>query len=288
MARSSRTARRPRAGRRGRVDARELRARRDLRRGLVVSLAAHGGLVLLLAFAPSPPRPDLPPVVTVDLVAAVAPRRSRPAAPEAPEPAPAPAPAPTPAPPPEPAPPVQEKVILPEKPPPVPDEPEPEPEPRPEPPEPPPQRPEPRPELEYEDALAALRDELGESAPQPAEPGPAPEAPVAPEEGEAVEGAGGPGVQVPPEVLRWIRRTRAHVRSAFVTPPEFRDRRLRTCMSVFLTADGRVIGEPEVTRSSGDVYWDDNAVRAVMRASPLPTPPEEGDWPFCFSTEERR
>ena len=86
---------------------------------------------------------------------------------------------------------------------------------------------------------------------------------------------------------RWLRETRAHVQRAWITPREFLNRGLETHLSVRLAADGSVIGEPVIVRSSGDPYWDDNAVRALRRASPLPPPPEPGEWPFAFSPEER-
>ncbi len=91
-----------------------------------------------------------------------------------------------------------------------------------------------------------------------------------------------------PELLDWIRDTKRHVRRTYITPPEFLNRGLITCMEVLLTADGRVIGEPALLRSSGDPFWDDNAARAVARASPLPAPPADGEWIFCFPSEERQ
>ena len=48
----------------------------------------------------------------------------------------------------------------------------------------------------------------------------------------------------------------------------------------------RVLGEPVVRASSGDPHFDDNAVRAVIQASPLPAPPSSGDWPILFNPNE--
>ena len=59
-----------------------------------------------------------------------------------------------------------------------------------------------------------------------------------------------------------------------------------TEVSVRLAADGSVIGKPEVSRSSGLPQWDDNTIRAILRASPLPPPPEPGVWTFRFSPRE--
>ena len=60
----------------------------------------------------------------------------------------------------------------------------------------------------------------------------------------------------------------------------------RTLLLVTVMAAGRVLGEPEVRRSTGDPQFDDNAIRAVMGASPLPAPPSPGDWPFLFNPNE--
>ena len=66
----------------------------------------------------------------------------------------------------------------------------------------------------------------------------------------------------------------------------YRDSPLRTLLVVTVMADGRVLGEPVVRRSSGDPQFDDNAIRAVLGASPLPPPPTPGDWPFLFNPNE--
>ena len=41
-----------------------------------------------------------------------------------------------------------------------------------------------------------------------------------------------------------------------------------------------------VISSSGDPYFDDNAVRAVMMVSPLPPPPRAGVTVFVFRSED--
>jgi colicin import membrane protein len=144
-------------------------------------------------------------------------------------------------------------------------------------------------ELKYDDALAALRSEMGENAPQPQPPS----AP-ADREGSVVDDpvatAGEPqvggGAVMDPELAKWLIDTKRHVRSVWITPPEFLSLRISTQLQVRLGPGGDVIGSPVVVRSSGDPYWDDNAVRALMKASPLPAPPEAGEWPFVFSPEE--
>ena len=67
-------------------------------------------------------------------------------------------------------------------------------------------------------------------------------------------------------VERWVRR-RAHLKLR-------RD------------AAGNVIGEPRITRRSGNPWYDDGVTRAIRKASPLPAPPEAGRWPFIFMPED--
>ena len=90
-----------------------------------------------------------------------------------------------------------------------------------------------------------------------------------------------------PEEAAWMLATKRHIRSVWVTPPDFLNRGLSTELRVDLAADGAVIGEPEVVRSSGDPFADDNAVRALLKASPLPAPPQAGRRTFIFEPEER-
>jgi TonB family protein len=224
----------------------------------VGSLVGHGLLVLLLFFWPTSAPPALPAVVTVDLIAAV---------PNAPRPAPArPAPAPKPKP-------VQKKVVLPKKAPAL--KPKPRPVKRPAKVERPRRKP-PADELEYEDALDLLRKELGEERP-PDEPLEEPTVAAEPSQGTATAS---------PEWVAWQSAARRHVRARWVTPAEFLDRSLSTILTVQLSVDGRVVGAPKVLQSSGDPFWDDNTVRAIVSASPLPPPPSAGEWTFVFTPEE--
>jgi hypothetical protein len=224
--------------------------RLSFQRALMVSVLLHSAAVAVLAFAPEPVPLRQLEVVSVKLV-------SLPAIPSAEKRA-APVPAPA-----------QKKIILPKEAPAVVKK----------------RRPKPKP-LEYSDALAALRSELGEPTPVPlADPKPAlgaqSDVPSAPE-------APGQDAKLAPETIVWMRATKNHLRKVWVVPPEFMHRALRTDLLVALSVSGEVIGTPEIVRSSGDPYWDDNTIRALLRASPLPAPPEAGEWPFIFSPEEAR
>jgi TonB family protein len=224
---------------------------------LIGSFVAHAVFTMLLAFSPTPDAPLLPQVLRVNLVAALPP-----AAPKAlPAPA-APAPAPKP---------IPKQVVLPKRAPKaVPKKRVP----------PPPTR---RKPIAYEDALSQLRNELGEKTPpvvQPSESAPATET-AEPALAQST------GAKMDPDVEAWLIKTKRWVRSGYVTPDEFLNRQLATGVEVELTSEGAVVGTPRVVRSSGDPFFDDNAVRTVLRSDPLPAPPSSGTYTFVFTSEER-
>jgi colicin import membrane protein len=274
--------------------------RRHLRSAALVSLALHGVVFAALTVAPSPSMPPLPEVLSVELVAAPPGPARPPAAGPKPKPAPRadPPPAPAPAPPPPPPPkaqvevlpeqaPVRVEKVVPPEPKPAPDPPKPKPAPKVEPKPRPAPRPEPAPELSYEEAMASLDDEIGVDETSELL---APPTEKRPERSDAADStAGGPeqasGTFVSPELAAWSRATRRRIQSVWVTPPSFRGRGLVTHLEIQLAASGEVLGEPRVVRSSGDPYFDDNAVRAVLRASPLPPPPKPGAQDFLFRSE---
>lgn len=222
--------------------------RRDFRRTLIFSTVGHALLLLgLVVSAPAKRGVVLPSVITVDLVAA----RAAPG-PAAPPAAPKPKP---------------KQVVLPEKPR------TPEPKPR--------QRKEvvleqkPKEEKSLDDLLAQFREQSGEPKPEP---------PAAAE--EVVARAPAAGLPVSADVLTWVREAKIRVMEAWVVPPGFRLQWLQTEVLVTLGASGDVIGTPRVVRRSGNLFYDDGVVRGIQKASPLPPPPEPGDWTFIFASDE--
>jgi colicin import membrane protein len=236
--------------------------RAEFRRLLVASAVAHLALAAVFAYSPesriSVPRG----VVAVELVAAA------PGAPPTTRAAPAPAP---------PKPVKTKKVVLPAEPT--------TPKPKPKPAKPvvvakvePAVKPAPAPEKDYEDVLAQLRAETGESAPT----SDAPAAATA-----AIGPIGSPdGVAISPEVAAWLKRAKIHVRKNWVVPPGFRTQILEAQVEVDLGTDGQVRGTPRVTKASGNPWYDEGVVRAVQKSSPLPAPPEAGKWTFVFLPED--
>jgi len=268
--------------------------RRRLRTSMFVSLAIHG--IVLAIFAASPPNPvaPTPEYLSVDLVAAAP--VARPAAPvpapSAPAPAPAPEAAPSPPPPVAPAPPIAAAPVqvLPEetpgkireapKPPPAPPKVVAKVEPKP---APPPRR---RREkaVSYEDAMAALADELGvdDSAPLVEAPTPAAET-------TSVEtgGTASKGLEVSPEQLAWDRQVTQQISKRFVNIPRYRGRGLVTQVEVDVRADGSLGGSARLIRTSGDLDFDRAATSAIQLAAPLPPPPEPGKRRLNLTSEAR-
>jgi outer membrane biosynthesis protein TonB len=250
--------------------------RKQFRRLLLVSLLAHGALCLFLGFSPRGEVVMPKGVIAVELVSVPAPAAPRPAPAAAPAPKPAePAPAPPP-PPPEP-----KQIVLPKETAPPPPEPKPAAEPKPKP------KPEPvaKPESErdYADVLSDLRSQVPDE-PMVATPSEAPAAAQAPAQTAAI---GSPtGSPVPPEFLAWERRARIHIRQNWVVPPSFRNQPLRTSIQVELDASGGVVGEPRIVGRSGNPWYDEGVVRSIQKASPLPPPPEAGEWSFVFVADE--
>ncbi len=119
----------------------------------------------------------------------------------------------------------------------------------------------------------------------PAPPAPA-EAPV-----DTALATGGPpsqgsGEAVSPEVLAWHARVRQRMKGIWIVPPGFRTQSLLTRVIVTLDATGNIVGNPKIVQKSGNPWYDDSVVRGLAKASPLPPPPEAGDWPMNFKPED--
>jgi len=241
----------------------EAERQRQFRRFVGVSAVFH--VLFALAFWIGPIRrsgPALPAVVRVNLVEAL-------------DSAPAARPAPTALPKPPPPPPPVAKKVLPKQPAPLP-KPKPavaKPKPKEAKPEPKPK--EPAPEQELDDVLAQLRKESGETAPKPLEQV------AAPMGGPA----GGPGIVVDAETARWMREVKIHVTRAWILAPGFRTEALVTIVEVELSPTGDVLGT-ETRQSSGNPWYDESVERAIQKASPVPAPPEAGEWQFTFDSRD--
>jgi TonB family protein len=244
----------------------EATRRREFRRMVVVSGVAHIGAVVLAMALPAPAAVRPAGVITVDLVAAP------PSAGRRPAPAPAPAPEP-PAVRPKPKP---KQTVLPKKPTDRASKPKPKPK------KPSPRRevflePEAKQEKSLEELMAEMRGESGEPTPEPVE--------TAKTAAPSAAASSGPGQPVSPQMRDWIRRTKVHVQRSWVVAPGFRMQDLETHVIVDLDAAGNVRGT-EIARRSGNPWYDESVVRGIQKASPLPPPPEAGDWPFVFAPED--
>jgi len=241
---------------------------RQFRRFVGFSAVAHALLALLFWIGPIRTSHEALPVVErVELVEAMPSARIAKPKPVAPVAKPKP-------PPPPPPPPPEDVKVLPKEPAPLP-KPVVKPKPVEKPPEPKAET-KPEPEKDYEDVLADLRKEAGET-----EPPPAPEPPKAVPSGPA----GGPGQLVDPETARWIREVKIHVTRAWILAAGFKTESLVTVVEVDISATGDVLGT-RTTKSSGNPWYDESVVRAIEKATPLPAPPEAGEWAFTFDSRE--
>lgn len=244
---------------------------------VAISAAAHVAAILTAAFLPSPSTLSVPSAVTVDLVAiAPTPRAAAPPRPKAAPPAPAPKPVEAAKP--KPTPPPDKAVVLPKEA----REPKPTPKPaaKPEPVPKPEAKPQPEaPQRSYADIMRDLKSRVDTD--DDVEAPPAQVASIGSPTGGSTR-----GIRLDPATAAWMRDARIHVRKSWVLAPGFRSESLETHLSVELDSRGNVIGEPQITKRSGNPWYDDSVVRAIQKASPLPAPPEAGDWPFVFRPEE--
>ncbi len=245
---------------------------------LLVALGAHAAAaVAMIAWnVPLAPTDAEPPAVLLELAPLpVAPPEPTPAVeapppqpvveppppeppPPEPEPPPPEPPPPEPVveppPPPEPPPVVEPEVVIP-KPPPEP--PKPKPEPKKEPPKPKPERPKPPPPRPVSQPATTA----------PAAPAPAP-APVA--------AAPAPSAAPSRAAASWQGRVLGHLERHKRYPRAAQARRQEGVSQVrfIIDREGRVLSV-QIDRSSGHLVLDEETVEMVMRASPLPAPPEE-------------
>jgi outer membrane biosynthesis protein TonB len=277
-------------------DEQSLDHRRRLRNAMLVSVALHGSI--FAAFAVAPPRTvaPMPQFLAVELVAA--PPSSAPASRPNPAPAPKAPPAPPETAPPEPPPPVAPPPpvvkapvqVLPEESPSrirkvKPEPPKPKvvakvvPEPKSA-----PKRPKREKELSYEDAMAELgideTEEFLEALPAPRASDDSSGQPAAPDASSVSKA----GVAISPELAAWNRATQRRIQRKWVTPPKFRESGLATTLELRLSLSGELIGPPRVIQGSGDPYFDENAVRALLTAAPLDPPPKPGLQHFIFKS----
>lgn len=225
---------------------------------VVVSVLVHAGALGVVVSRPAPRFVAPAQVISVELVADPSrPKhaaRPRPPKPRAPRP---------------------KEIVLPARP----AEPKPRPKPK-------PRRKEvvldttPKPEKSLDQLLAEMREEQGEPAPAAPREEPVQTAAV------PSPGASGGTARVSPEVADWMRRAKIHVRRNWILQAGFRTQDLKTLVLVKLDASGNVVGTPEIEHRSGNPWFDESVVRGIVKASPLPPPPEPDEWEFIFTPED--
>jgi protein TonB len=247
---------------------------------VVWSALVHVGALGLVLVSPGDHDHEPPRVISVELVEpspAASPPAPQVAVAPPPEAAPPPPPETEPEPEPEPPPPKPDVVVLPEKA----QTPKPKPKEKPKPKqreevfkEPPKKQ-----EKSLDELLAEMRGTDTKAAPTPA-----------PTAGEVVDTAAAPspgpssgsGDPLSPEEMAWHALVKRKMRGIWIVPPGFRTQSLVTRVVVSLDAQGNILGTPRITEKSGNPWYDDSVIRGLTKASPLPRPPEAGDWPMQF------
>jgi colicin import membrane protein len=90
---------------------------------------------------------------------------------------------------------------------------------------------------------------------------------------------------VNPELARWHREVRILVTRAWIVPAGFRSETLLAHVEVDLSPTGEVLGT-RIAKPSGNPWFDESVERAIEKASPLPAPPEPGEWIIPFDSRE--
>lgn len=240
--------------------------RRRMQRAMIGSLVGHALLVVFLLLAPTPSPPPLmaPPALSVKLMAAL------PAPTQASKPAPAPAPVPV-------ARPKPKVKILPKKAPAVTAKARKKPQPEPE-----VVRRKPRPkEMAPADAMEFLRQTAGEDSE------PLLKAPEVAASASSVtsSSATSEGTRVATEADKFALEVRRAIRPHWRLPDDLRRER-GTLLEVHVGPDGRLVSPPRILISSGNPYYDDNAIRALERTPVLPRPPRPGPIQIFLTPEE--
>ena len=115
-----------------------------------------------------------------------------------------------------------------------------------------------------------------------AAPAPAPPTEGPTETATATTGGPSEGVDLSPEELAWQSRVKRKMKGIWIVPPGFRTQQLQTRVVVTLDGSGNIVGSPRITQKSGNPWYDEGVVRGLAKASPLPPPPEAGEWVMWF------
>jgi TonB family protein len=126
-----------------------------------------------------------------------------------------------------------------------------------------------RTEADVRSRIDALRDKMSASDPAPAT--------TAPTTSSGVQGARASGIRGTLQMLRFTaykNKVWAHVKANWIVPPSLKGRDLTVIASVTIDRDGNIL-EHWIEEPSGNSIFDQSAIRALLRANPLPAVPSE-------------
>ncbi|MBI4683286.1 MAG: TonB family protein [Nitrospirae bacterium] len=92
--------------------------------------------------------------------------------------------------------------------------------------------------------------------------------------------AGIQGAQVPPDVNPYLALVQRKIWDEWIHP-DFNTEKLEAILSFQIDKQGNIIS-PKIVKSSGNALFDNSAIKAVIKSSPLPPPPVEDEFEVRF------
>ncbi len=99
-------------------------------------------------------------------------------------------------------------------------------------------------------------------------------------QGSVSKGPGVPGRQTSPDVNPYLSLVVQKITEEWIHP-DFGRENLEVIVSFHINSTGNILG-PKIVRSSGNDLFDRSALKAVIKASPLPPPPVEEEFELRF------
>ncbi len=90
----------------------------------------------------------------------------------------------------------------------------------------------------------------------------------------SAKGAGAPGTGAQIASDSYYAQIIRKIENEYVVPPNFDSAGLEVVLiSIHIDSKGKVVGSPTIDKSSGNIFFDQSALKAIAKASPLPPPP---------------
>ncbi len=93
-------------------------------------------------------------------------------------------------------------------------------------------------------------------------------------------GAGIPSNQTPADVNPYLALVQKKIWNEWIHP-DFNSEKLEAILSFQIDKQGKIIS-PKIVKSSGNALFDNSAIKAILKSSPLPPPPVEDEFEVRF------